>query len=147
MTTPTRDGVVVSIGRTKYRTEIRTGVHLVVADEPASYGGADDGPSPYELLLASIGSCKAMTLRMYADRKGWPLEEVHCVLRHDHRHAEDCEDCESPNAKLPHIDVELQLVGDLDDAQRARLAEIADRCPVHRTITSDVRFTTQVVTE
>ncbi len=139
------DGVVVTIGTTPYRTEILAGGHALVADEPASLGGADEGPGPYELLLASLGACKAITLRMYADRKGWALERVAVSLRHSRRHADDCERCDESEPRLEHIDVELQLVGDLDDAQRARLAEIADRCPVHRTIMSDLRIVTSLV--
>lgn len=143
--TDASSGVVIDIGRTNYRTEITAAGHSLLADEPRALGGGDTGPGPYELLLSAVGSCKAITLRMYADHKGWPLERVILSLRHDRRHAEDCEDCDDPKARLDHIDVEIQLVGDLDDAQRARLAEIADRCPVHRTITGDLRFTTELI--
>ncbi len=134
------DGVIVSLEGERYTTRIRAGEHVVVADEPASVGGADAGMTPYQLLLASLGACKAMTLRMYAKRKGWPLEGVVCTLRHERRHAEDCENCEDEKSKLDHIDVELQVLGPLDKDQRARLHEISDRCPVHRTIMSEIRI-------
>ncbi len=143
--TSAANGVVVSIGTTPYRTEVLAGGHALIADEPRSAGGADAGPGPYELLLASLGSCKAITLRMYADRKGWPLERVALSLRHSRRHGADCEACDQTEPRLDHIDVEVQLVGDLDDAQRARLLEIADRCPVHRTITGDLRVVSTLV--
>lgn len=143
--TDASSGVVIDIGRTRYRTEIVAAGHALVADEPAALGGGDAGPGPYELLLASIGACKAITLRMYADRKGWALERAVLSLRHDRRHADDCEECDDPGARLDHIDVEIQLIGDLDGAQRARLLEIADRCPVHRTITGEVRFSSELV--
>ncbi len=138
-------GVVIDLGREHYRTEIVAAGHALLADEPEAAGGTNAGPGPYELLLSAVGACKAMTLRMYADRKGWPLERVVLSLRHDRRHGADCEHCDDPKARLDHIDVEIQLVGELDDAQRARLMEIADRCPVHRTITGDLRFTTELV--
>ena len=145
------DGVIVSIGRQKYRTEVRmpsdAGGGVIVADEPRDVGGGGEGPGPYELLLASLGTCKAMTLRMYADRKGWPLEEVVVTLRHEKRHADDCENCEDPKARLDHFDVELQVLGDLSAEQRERLAEISDRCPVHKTMTSEIRIGTTLVSE
>jgi len=138
-------GVVVDIGREHYRTEIVAAGHAIVADEPVGVGGTNAGPGPYELLLASLGACKAMTLRMYADRKGWALERAIFSLRHDRRHADDCEDCDDPKARLDHIDVEVQLVGDLDQTQRARLLEISEKCPVHRTVTGDLRFNSTLV--
>ena len=137
--TDAASGVVIDIGRGNYRTEIVAAGHALVADEPESLGGTDAGPGPYELLLSAVGACKAITMRMYADRKGWALERAVLSLRHDRRHPEDCEDCDDPAARIDHIDVEIQLVGDLDGAQRARLLEIADRCPVHRTITGELR--------
>lgn len=136
--------VIVSIDRDHYQTLIHSGRHELLADEPASVGGTDTGPNPYQLLLASIGACKAITLRMYADRKGWPLEKVAIALRHDRRHDQDCDNCDSP-AMIEVIDIELQLIGDLSPAQRERLTEIADRCPVHRTLSGDLRFSTHLI--
>jgi len=145
------DGVIVSIGKQKYRTEVRmpdgAGGGVVIADEPADAGGGGEGPGPYELLLASLGTCKAMTLRMYADHKGWALDEVVVTLRHEKRHADDCVNCDDPKAKLDHFDIELQVLGDLDQEQRERLAEIADRCPVHKTLASEIRVGTTLVSE
>lgn len=117
--------------------------HALVADEPASAGGEDTGPGPYELLLASLGSCKSMTVAMYARRKQWPLEEVVVRLRHDRIHAQDCAECETAGGLVDQLECEVELVGPLDATQRQRLLEIADRCPVHRTLTSEVRITTR----
>jgi uncharacterized OsmC-like protein len=121
--------------------------HGLVADEPAAVGGEDGGPGPYELLLASLGSCKSMTVAMYARRKQWPLEEVVVRLRHDRIHAQDCAECDAQAvAKVAFVDqleCEVELVGPLDATQRQRLLEIADKCPVHRTLTSEVRITTR----
>lgn len=139
--------VIISIGREKYPVDIRARSHAIKADEPEDVGGRDSGPNPYELLAAAIGACKAITLRMYADRKGWALEEVVLTVRHEKRHAEDCEGCDEREARLDHFDVELEPVGDLDEEQRRRLGEIADMCPVHRTLDKGVRVSTTVVTE
>src|SRR5690606_19403052 len=107
---------------------------------PAALDGSDLGPDPYELLLASLGSCIAITLRMYADRKGWPLEAVRLHLTHEAVHADDAGGCERERRAVDAIETTLVLGGDLDDAQRARLVEIADRCPVHRTLEAGVRL-------
>lgn len=117
--------------------------HGLLADEPAAVGGEDGGPGPYELLLASLGTCKSMTVAMYARRKQWPLEEVVVRLRHDRIHAQDCAECETKEGLVDQLECEVELVGPLDDAQRQRLLEIADKCPVHRTLTSEVRITTR----
>jgi putative redox protein len=137
MATP--DTVTVEIGEKGYRSTVRVGEHEFTADEPKDAGGEDAGPGPYDLLLAALGSCKAMTLRMYADRKGWFLGGVKVSLRHRRIHAKDCEDCETKDGKIDQIEVELELLGDLTDEQRERLLEIADRCPVHRTIQSEIK--------
>jgi putative redox protein len=123
-----------------FAQEVRTAHHRLAADEPEEAGGGDTGPNPYELLLASLGTCTSMTLRLYADRKGWPLEGAVVRLRHDRVHAKDCEDCEAKDGKVDVIERHLELAGDLDDEQRARLAEIAARCPVHKTLTSETRI-------
>ena len=120
--------------------QIRTAHHTIHADEPKSLGGKDLGPNPYELLLASLGACTSMTLRMYANRKKWSLESVSVRLRHSRVHADDCESCEKTEGYIDRIDKEIVVSGDLDESQVARLAEIADRCPVHRTLLNEKRI-------
>jgi putative redox protein len=121
---------------------VRAGRHQLLADEPRSVGGADQGPGPYDYLLASLGACTAITLRMYADRKGWPLEGVTVRLRHGRVHAADCADCATKEGRIDQIERVLELLGPLDAEQRARLLEIADRCPVHRTLHGEIRVRT-----
>ncbi|RMD62095.1 MAG: OsmC family peroxiredoxin [Planctomycetota bacterium] len=142
---PNPNQVVARIERQRYTTRIVAGRHNLVADEPESAGGADQGPTPYGLLLASLGACTAMTLRMYADRKGWPLEAVEVRLRHCRLHAQDCEECESTEGMVDRIDRALLLTGPLSAEQRARLVEIAQKCPVHRTLTSETVIRTKEV--
>jgi uncharacterized OsmC-like protein len=125
-----------------YGQQITIGEHELFADEPAAIGGADTGPTPYDLVLAGLGACTSMTVRMYADRKGWPLRKVSVLLRHQRIHAEDCAVCETETGHLDHIEREVRLDGDLTDEQRARLLDIADRCPVHRSLNSEVIITT-----
>lgn len=129
---------VVTRTREGFRTEIQARGHTFIADEPLSAGGRDEGPTPYDLLVAGLGACTGMTLRMYADRKGWPLEETVVHLRHSKIYGEDS-DAERPAAKIDQIEREIEVLGALDDEQRARLLEIANRCPVHRTLESDIR--------
>lgn len=130
---------VTETGEGKFREAIDVGGRFsLTADEPEDLGGTDAGPDPYEFLLAGLGACKAMTLRMYADHKGIPLTRVSVTLRHDKIHAHDCETCETEKGMLDRIAVEIDVEGDFDEATRARLLEIADRCPVHRTLTSEV---------
>ncbi|HSL17827.1 MAG TPA: alpha/beta fold hydrolase [Methylomirabilota bacterium] len=136
------DNRVVTRTADGFRTEILADGHPLVADEPVSVGGGNTGPSPYELLAAALGACTGMTLRMYADRKGWPLEEVEVRLRHDKIHCEDCAAAAEGSPKIDRIGREVVLEGDLDDGQRQRLLEIAERCPVHRTLNSEVRIDT-----
>ena len=119
-------------------TELEAGGHTLVADEPESLGGTDEGPTPYDYLLAALGGCTAMTLRMYADRKGWPLEAVTVRLSQERIHAKDCGECETEEGRIDRIEREIELEGPLDDKQRRRLLEIADMCPVHRTLTTEV---------
>jgi uncharacterized OsmC-like protein/alpha/beta superfamily hydrolase len=128
------DGVEVYTGARGYTTTVRAGRHTLVVDEPASLGGADLGPNPYDYVLAALGACTAITLRMYADRKDLPLAGVRVRLRHDKVHAADCADCETREGRVDLVERELELEGPLDEGQRARLREIADRCPVHRTL-------------
>lgn len=132
--------VHVSIERARFATHVVARRHAFVVDEPTSLDGTDLGPDPYELLLASLGSCIAITLRMYADRKGWPLEAVRVRLTHEAVHADDAEGCERERRAIDQVETTLALEGELDPAQRARLLEIADRCPIHRTLESGVRL-------
>jgi uncharacterized OsmC-like protein/fermentation-respiration switch protein FrsA (DUF1100 family) len=139
--------VAVRTGAGAFRTEILARGHSLIADEPAAVGGENLGPTPYDLLAAALGACTTMTLRMYAERKKWPLEEAVVRLQHSRIHAEDEERCEEGDARLDRIDREVTLVGPLDDEQRARLLEIADRCPVHRTLSAGVRIDTELATD
>jgi putative redox protein len=118
-----------------FATRVTGPVHTLVADEPAP-DGDDLGFSPYELLLASLGSCTAMTLEMYARRKAWPLEQVRITLAFDRVHLGDAENCEQPQRRIDRITREIELIGPLDEEQRRRLVEIAGKCPVHKTLTS-----------
>jgi len=136
--------VIVSSVGSGFRTEIVAGRHRLVADEPVEVGGDDAGPGPYDLLLAALGACTSMTLRMYADRKQWPLESVAVQLRHARVHARDCEDCESENGFIDRIERVLSLGGPLDETQRARLLEIASKCPVHRSLLSETVIPTRL---
>lgn len=124
-----------------YIQQITAGSHELIADEPLPVG-QDAGPNPYDLVLAGLGACTSMTVRMYANRKGWPLEHVRVTLRHSRIHAKDCADCETTKGMLDQIDREIELIGDLDDTQRQRLMDIAERCPVHQTLTSTAHITT-----
>jgi putative redox protein len=135
---------VAETGSGTYTQQITIGHHGLVADEPRPIGD-DAGPTPYDLLLAALGSCTSMTVRMYANRKGWQLERVQVTLRHSRIHAEDCANCETCSGLIDHIDRDLELAGDLDDTQRQRLLQIAERCPVHQTLTSEVDIATSLV--
>ena len=119
--------------------EIQAGAHALRADEPVAAGGTDAGPDPYALLLSALGACTSMTLRLYAARKGWDLREVVVELDIGRAYAEDCEHCEDPRAMVEQITRRLTLHGALDAAQRARLAEIATKCPVHKMLAAGVR--------
>jgi putative redox protein len=134
--------IVASTGTGPFEQIMLNGRHLLHADEPVAAGGGDAGPSPYELLVMALGSCTSMTLHLYAARKQWPLKQVIVRLRYDRVYAEDCENCEKPAAKIDRIEKRLELIGPLDAAQQARLLEIADQCPVHRTLTSKVDIRT-----
>lgn len=130
--------IVCHTGKKHYRTEIDARGHQLIVDEPPTAGGADEGPNPYDLLAAALGACTGITLRMYADRKGWPLEAVVVSLQHRKLHAADCQECPDVEGKLDVIDREIVLQGDLSPQQRQRLMEIADQCPVHKTLNEKV---------
>ena len=136
--------VVVRTGREHYYTEVVASGHRLTVDEPESVGGTDRGGTPYDLLLGALGSCTSITLRMYADRKAWPLEEIVVRLRHEKIHASHCETCETAEGKVDRIEREIELIGELSGEQRARLLEIADRCPVHRTLHSEILVDTRL---
>lgn len=133
---------VFETGEGKYIQKIVAGPHALIADEPKTLGGNDQGPSPYEYLLAALGSCTSMTLRMYADLKKIPLEKVAVKLTYEKIHAKDCKNCHRPDAKIDHIEREIELKGSLTQEQKDKLIEIADKCPVHRTLKSDILITT-----
>ena len=137
--------VVVSDTDSRFDQVLLDGRHLLHADEPASAGGRDVGPGPYELLLMALGACTSITLRMYADRKQWPLEHVIVRLRHQKIHAADCDDCESKDALIDRIDRRIELVGTLGAERRDRLLKIANMCPVHRTLTAKVDIRTELI--
>lgn len=122
-----------------YMQSARSGRHVLNVDEPLALGGNDAGPGPYEYLLMGLGACTTMTLRMYAQRKDIPLSRVRVRLSHRKVHISDCADCETRDGKVDEITREIELEGELDDQQRQRLMQIADRCPVHRTLTSEIK--------
>jgi len=134
--------VVRETGKGKFEQDVHAGRHHLIADEPVKVGGLDTGPNPYDLLLAALGACTSMTLRLYADQKKLPLRRVEVRLRHDRIYAADCAECETKEGLIDHIERVISLEGDLDSRQRAKLMEIADKCPVHRTLTSEVRIRT-----
>jgi putative redox protein len=136
---------VVVLGRSAgFAQEIQAGSHQFAGDEPLASGGTDTGPSPYDLLLAALGACTSMTVAMYARRKQWPLESVKVRLRHSKIHAADCAECETKEGMLDRIQLDLQLAGALTPEQRAKLVEIAGKCPVHRTLTSEIDIRTRL---
>ena len=136
--------VLVESASPEFLENVSVGRHRLQADEPLSAGGQDAAPSPYELLLAALGTCKSITARMYAKRKGWPLQGVQVKLSHTKVHAEDCVDCERTNSLIDQIEVEIKFQGELSAEQRQVLLAITEKCPVHRTLTSDLQIRTRV---
>jgi uncharacterized OsmC-like protein/pimeloyl-ACP methyl ester carboxylesterase len=134
--------VVAETRRSRLQQEVTTGRHRLIADEPVAVGGQDSGPNPYDFLLAALGTCTSMTLRLYAERKSLPLDRVTVRLNHSRIHAEDCAECETREGLVDRIDRVIAFEGALDDAQRKKLLEIADKCPVHRTLTSEINIRT-----
>jgi len=132
--------VVVRGGADSFKQEITAGQHRLIADEPVSAGGGDAGPDPYDYLLAALGVCTSMTVGFYARRNKFPLKNIKISLWHSRIHAKDCEECETREGMVDRIDVEVELTGALSAQQHAALMEIAAKCPVHRTLTSEINI-------
>lgn len=140
------EGVIVQTGNGKFGTEVHTVSHRFVADEPTSYGGDNTGPTPYDLLLAALGTCTAMTMKMYADRKEWPLAGARVHLTHERDHAEDCNHTLDDGEAVQALYRKIEILGvELDEEQRGKLMEIADKCPVHRTLSGHLHIHTEAV--
>jgi uncharacterized OsmC-like protein len=140
--TPSGTVVVRETGKGEFQQEVISGPHRLVADEPVAVGGLDSGPGPYDLLLAALGACTTMTLRLYADRHQLPLTRTQVRLRHERIYAVDCAECETKSGMIDRIESTVTLEGDLNDEQRAQLMAIAEKCPVHRTLKSEVDIRT-----
>jgi uncharacterized OsmC-like protein len=137
--------VIVEGSAASFAQQVTVGKHRLLSDEPTAAGGTDSGPAPYDLLLMALGSCTSMTVGLYARRKQLPLEAIRVRLRHLKIHAEDCQDCETKEGRLDRIERDVELVGNLDDDQRARLLDIANKCPVHRTLQGEIEIATRLV--
>jgi putative redox protein len=137
-----RHVVVRETRNSKFQQTVTIGPHRLLADEPAVAGGEDTGPGPYDFVLAGLGACTSMTMRLYADRKSLPLERVTVTLKHSKIYAEDCAECETKAGMLDQIERVIAMEGTLDAEQRKKLMEIADKCPVHRTLTSEIHIVT-----
>ena len=127
-----------------FTTDIEASGHKFVADEPIEVGGDDEGPSPYDILVSALGACTGMTINLYAKRKGFPLTNVIVYLKHNKVYIEDCLDCENSKSKIDVIDRTITLEGNLSEDQKTRLLEIADKCPVHKTLTSGFKINTSL---
>jgi uncharacterized OsmC-like protein len=145
MAEQTEPQVIVRGTAADFSQKIEIGEHRMSADEPVSYGGTETGPSPYDLLLAALGSCTSMTIGLYARKRKWPLENITVSLRHFKIHATDCEECETKEGRIDRIEMEIHLDGALSDEQRGKLLEIAEKCPVHQTLTSEINIKTRAV--
>lgn len=139
-----REAVVHGSAR-GFAQEVTVAGHRLVVDEPTALGGSDTGPSPYDLLITALGACTSMTVSLYARRKQWPLEAVTVRLRHSKIHATDCADCDTKSGMLDGIERDIELHGELSAEQRAQLLEIANKCPVHKTLTSEINIRTRLV--
>jgi putative redox protein len=142
----TKHQVVASLGfEDGFTTNMKVGNHFMIADEPKDFGGNDYGPSPYELVSAGLSACTAMTIQMYTKRKNWKVDLVEVHTSYVKSHAEDCENCETDSAKIDTFHREVTLIGDLDEKQKARILQIADKCPVHKTLHSETQVITKLV--
>jgi putative redox protein len=137
--------VVVYGSAKSFAQEITVAGHRLAADEPVTLGGTDTGASPYDLLISALGACTSMTVSLYARRKQWPLEAVTVRLRHSKVHATDCAECETKGGMLDRIECDVELHGELSEEQRARLLAIANKCPVHKTLTSEIDISTRLI--
>lgn len=137
--------VVVHGSAQGFTQEVTVAGHRLVVDEPRAFGGTDTGPSPYDLLISALGACTSMTVALYARRKQWPLEAVTVRLRHSKIHAIDCADCDTKGGMLDDIERDVELHGDLSAEQRTQLLEIANKCPVHKTLRSEINVRTRLV--
>jgi uncharacterized OsmC-like protein len=142
-TNTTPADVVVRGNVSGFLQEVVSGKHHLRADEPVSAGGGNAAPSPYDYLLIALGVCTSMTVGLYARRKQWPLENITVSLRHSRIHAKDCEECETKEGMLDRIETEIELTGSMNSEQRAKLIEIAAKCPVHRTLKSEINIRLQ----
>lgn len=140
----TKYEVLANLGKEGFTTQMRAGRHYFIADEPESFGGEDLGPSPYDYLSAGLAACTSMTIQMYARRKKWPLENVETHVNHHKTHAEDCENCESSSAKIDHFERVIVFKGNLDEKQQQKLLSIADKCPVHKSLTAKAHIDTRL---
>ena len=137
--------VIVRGTAADFSQKIEIGSHHLTADEPVSFGGSDTGSSPYDLILAALGACTSMTIGLYARKRKWPLENITVSLRHSKIHASDCEECETKEGRIDRIELDIHLDGALTDEQRAKLMEIAEKCPVHQTLTSEINIKSRAV--
>lgn len=132
------------LGDQNYKTVMTAGPHELIADEPDDAGGKDKGPDPYDYLLMALGSCSVITMKMYANRKEWPVEDIYIEMTHSKAHAQDCEDCDDPKSKIDKIDKNIIVEGELIEEQLDRLLEISKKCPVHKTLLNDVEIISSV---
>ena len=137
--------VIVHGDAKSFAQKIDIGSDHITADEPVAFGGTNTGSSPYDLLLAALGACTSMTIGLYARKRGWPLKDITVSLHHAKIHAKDCEECETKEGRVDRIWLDIRLDGSLTDEQRAKLMEIAEKCPVHQTLTSEINIKTRAV--
>ncbi|HUE41644.1 MAG TPA: OsmC family protein [Chthoniobacterales bacterium] len=139
----TEPHVIVQGDAKGFAQKVQIGSYHLTADEPVSYGGTDSGPSPYDLILAALGACTSMTIGLYARKRSWPVQRISVSLWHSKIHAKDCDDCETKEGRIDRIEMEIYVDGELTDEQRAKLMEIAGKCPVHQTLTSEINIKTR----